>query len=88
MAANTGGGVTAGVVAFAVFAVGFFGVCAAIIWWRAHSDATRVAAYFEDDSMPVRSSCTPCSRNSAAPVYMLLKTCRARMSARGYASET
>jgi len=55
VAANTGGGVTAGVVAFAVFAVGFFAVCAAIIWWRAHSDATRVAAYFEDDSMPVRT---------------------------------
>ena len=56
MAADTGGGVTAGVVAFAVFAVGFFAICAAIIWRRAHADATRVAAYFEDDSMPVRSA--------------------------------
>ena len=61
---------TAGVVAFAVFAVGFFAVCAAIIWWRAHSDATRVAAYFEDDSMPVRTVFIPLRALYAAPEQM------------------
>ena len=59
VAANTAGAVTGGVIAFGVIAVGFLSACALLIWWRAHADATRVAAYFEDDHQPVcdSSSC-------------------------------
>ena len=71
VAADTAGAVTGGVVAFGVIALGFLVGCALLIWWRAHSDATRVAAYFEDDHLPVcsrmlqrKGSQTTCCRPS------------------------